>query len=75
MTIYSEHRDQRYGLDCWETADTDRETDEEFFSNESLELVVEANRLIANRAFQVIDLCELRDGDEWYQITRFSLPT
>lgn len=75
MAISRDEGDQRYGLDCWEDADA-AGAPESFFSDESLELVLEAHRLIANRDFQYIELCERRPGefDGWYRIIRFSVP-
>jgi hypothetical protein len=76
MTINRE--DGRYALDCWDTPDPgDAEAAALFFSDESLELVIEANRLIASREFLLIELSEKRppgEFDGWYRITRFSVP-
>ena len=75
MAISQDEGDQRYALDCWEDAGA-TDDPESFYSDESLELLLEGHRMIANRDFQLIELCERRPGefDGWYRITRLSVP-
>jgi hypothetical protein len=78
MTISRSHAEQLYSIDCWIKADPgEADPDEMLYSDDSDELVLEANSRIASRAFQFIELCEYRKGlppDDWYRITRFTVP-
>ena len=67
--------DGRYVIDCWIDAKAEK-PDRSLFSDTLDELVLAANRLIANRECQRIELREKRDSepDGWYRITRFLVP-
>lgn len=62
----------QFGLDCWIDPKSEKEADEEFFSDSADELRTEAHRLIANGQYKFLQLSHWNEGrQDWDVLEAF----